>query len=150
MTDNGWSSLASNTLKTKQSLRASSRHSCDCQHAHRANALPVYAEASAQSYGEEGEEGVDNGAGGAPLSERASDELPAGRAQRMPSRRSSELGKRERRKRRLDDADEDDLNSLDEPLEGKKKRRGGNDSPDMLSSYLFCFHSASVRCADAA
>ena len=64
---------------------------------------------------------IDNGA---PLSERGSDELAA-RAQRMPSRRSSELGKRERRKRRMDDADEDDLNSLDEPIEGKKKRRGG-------------------------
>ena len=81
----------------------------------------VGAEASAQSYGEEGEEVIDNGA---PLSERGSDELAA-RAQRMPSRRSSELGKRERRKRRMDDADEDDLNSLDEPIEGKKKRRGG-------------------------
>ncbi len=81
-------------------------------------------EASAQSYGEEGEEVIDNSAPGAPLSERGSDELAA-RAQRMPSRRSSELGKRERRKRRMDDADEDDLNSLDEPIEGKKKRRGG-------------------------
>ena len=59
------------------------------------------------------------------MSERGSDELTVGRAQRMPSRRSSELGKRERRKRRIDDADEDDLNSLDEPIEGKKKRRGG-------------------------
>ena len=82
------------------------------------------AEASAQSYGEEGEEVIDNGAPGVALSERGSDELAA-RAQRMPSRRSSELGKRERRKRRMDDADEDDLNSLDEPIEGKKKRRGG-------------------------
>ena len=87
--------------------------------------LLLRAEASAQSYGEEGEEALDNGAGGPPLSERGSDELPAGRVQRMPSRRSIELGKRERRKRRLDDADEDDLNSLDEPLEGKKKRRAG-------------------------
>ena len=50
----------------------------------------------------------------------------------MPSRRSIELGKRERRKRRLDDADEDDLNSLDEPLEGKKKRRAG-ERPSTLS-----------------
>ena len=90
-----------------------------------ADSLLLCAEASAQSYGEEGEEGLENGAGGAPLSERGSDELPAGRVQRMPSRRSLELGKRERRKRRMDDADEDDLNSLDEPLEGKKKRRAG-------------------------
>ena len=86
------------------------------------------AEASAQSYGEEGEEGLENGAAGGPLSERGSDELAA-RAQRLPSRRSSELGKRERRKRRMDDADEDDLNSLDEPIEGKKKRRGGGLRP---------------------
>ncbi len=85
----------------------------------------VHAEASAQSYGEEGEEAVDNDGGPPLMSERGSDELTVVRAQRMPSRRSSELGKRERRKRRIDDADEDDLNSLDEPIEGKKKRRGG-------------------------
>ena len=91
-------------------------------------ACRVNTEASAQSYGEEGEEGIDNGPAGAPLSERGSEELAA-RAQRLPSRRSSELGKRERRKRRMDDADEDDLNSLDEPIEGKKKRRGGVDCP---------------------
>ena len=71
-----------------------------------------------------------------PLSERGSDELPAGRGQRLPSRRSSELGKRERRKRRMDDADEDDLNSLDEPLEGKKKRRGGSCRASLFSCHV--------------
>ena len=90
-----------------------------------AHDLLLCAEASAQSYGEEGEEGLENGAGGAPLSERGSDELPAGRVPRMPSRRSLELGKRERRQRRMDDAAEDALIRLDEPLEGKKKRRAG-------------------------
>jgi hypothetical protein len=50
--------------------------------------------------------------------------------QQLGGRRGSELGKRERRKRRLgDDADEDDLGSLDEPLPpaepGKKRRRAG-------------------------
>ena len=81
------------------------------------------AESSAQSYGEEGEEGTLEGTTGLDLgSARGSEEVPSGRG-RLPSRRGAELGKRERRKRRMDDADEDDLNSLDEPPEGTKKRR---------------------------
>lgn len=96
--------------------------------------LSVRAESSAQSYGEEGEEGTLEGAAGLDLgSARGSEELPPGRG-RLPSRRA-ELGKRERRKRRMDDADEDDLNSLDEPPETTKKRRRGG-APSPISSPL--------------
>jgi hypothetical protein len=102
------------------------------------------AESSAQSYGEEGEEGtLDAGAGLG--SERGSEEAPSVRM-RMPSRRS-ELGKRERRKRRLDDADDDDLNSLDEPSEGTKKRRRAGASPTALPPTCTLFMP--VPCASS-
>lgn len=84
------------------------------------------AESSAQSYGEEGEEGTLDATAGLDLgSARGSEEVPSIGRGRLPSRRGELLGKRERRKRRMDDADEDDLNSLDEPPEATKKRRRG-------------------------
>lgn len=93
-------------------------------------------ESSAQSYGEDGEEGTLEAAAAGLGSERGSEEAPSTRT-RVPSRRN-ELGKRERRKRRMDDADEDDLNSLDEPSEGGKKRRRGGEPqqlPNCSSSF---------------
>ncbi len=100
-------------------------------------------ESSAQSYGEEGEEGTLDATAGLDLgSARGSEEVPSVGRGRLPSRRGELLGKRERRKRRMDDADEDDLNSLDEPPEATKKRRRAGVYVQCLSVALWC--SASV------
>ncbi len=70
--------------------------------------------------------------------------MPSGRG-RLPSRRGAELGKRERRKRRMDDADEDDLNSLDEPPEATKKRRRAGAAHALLGIKTHTSHMKGMR-----